>query len=179
MASVANAIGGAVGSAAGAAASPFTSVVGGLTSLAEKALDFIPDPQKKMELQAHAMDLQAQAMQAELDARTKQIQASMQASAGDKSLWKVRAGFCWMVTLGLAANIIIFPLMHAIWKIDIAPYNFPTNLLVMFAAIMLGMVGVPEGFNALRSLVDMVPNVMGMPGESQVSVMGIKVGNKS
>jgi hypothetical protein len=37
---------------------------------------------------------------------------------------------------------------------------------------MLGFVGIPAG-------VEMVKQVMGMPGDSQVSVLGIKVGNKS
>jgi hypothetical protein len=179
MATPANVVSSIVGAAAQGVASPVTSIVSVIGSIVSKAMDFIPDPAKKMELQQHAMDLQAQAAEQELDALTKQVQAAAQASSSDTSLWKARAFFCYGVTSAIFINYVGFPLLHAAAHLDIAPIVLPTNLLMMFAAIMLGLVGVPEGFGALKNLLGMVPDVMAMPGDSQVSVLGVKVANKS
>ena len=169
---VANVLGTAVGSAATAAAAPVTGIVQVIGSLVSKALDFIPDPAKRLELQQHAMDLQAAAAAQELDAVTKQVQAASVASASDSSLWRVRSFFCYTMCLILTFNLVVVPLLHGFGHVEIAPLMLPTNLLAVFAIIMVGLTGVPAGFQAIQS-------IMQMPGESQVSVLGVKVGNKS
>ena len=169
---VANVVGSLAGSAVSAAAAPVTGIVGVIGSLVSKALDFIPDPAKKLELQQHAMDLQAQAAQAELDAVTKQVQAAAQASSSDTSLWKVRAVFCYCMCAVIVYNLAGVSLLHALFKLELSPIALPTNLLAVFAIIMVGLTGVPQAFSAIQ-------NIMSMPGESSLSVLGVKVGNKS
>jgi hypothetical protein len=168
---VASIVGQVAGAAASGAVAPAAGIVGVIGGLISKALDFIPDPKDKLALQQHGMDLQAQAAAQELDAVTKQVQASAAAQA-DAHLAKVRAVFCYSICAAVVFNLILVPLLHAICKLDIAPIMLPTNLLVIFATIMLGLVGVPQAFSALK-------DVMGMPGDSQVSVLGVKIGNKS
>ena len=72
----------------------------------------------------------------------------------------------------LTFNLVVVPLLHGFGHVEIAPLMLPTNLLAVFAIIMVGLTGVPAGFQAIQS-------IMQMPGESQVSVLGVKVGNKS
>jgi len=160
-----------IASVAGAAASGPLSVVGIIGSLVSKALDFIPDPQKKLELQSHGLDLQAQAQAQELDAMTKQVQASAAAQA-DAHLSRIRSWFCLVICAAILYNMILVSLLNGWFHLGLVPQNIPTNLLVIFAVIMLGLVGVP-------SALAMVKDVMGMPGDSQVSIMGVKVANKS
>lgn len=172
MSTAANVVSSVVGAAAEGVAAPATGVIGIIGSLVSKAMDFIPDPAKKLELQQHAMDLQASAASQELDAMTKQVQAASAASVSDTSLWKVRAFFCYTMCLILAFNLVIVPLLAAFGHITIAPIMLPTNLLAVFAIIMVGLTGVPSGFQAIQ-------NIMALPGESSVNVLGVKVGNKS
>lgn len=172
MAGVGSVLGEVAGSAAGAAMAPVSGIVGVIGSLVSKAMDFIPDPAKKLELQQHAMDLQAQASEQELSAMTQQVVAAQKASASDTSLWQVRAFYCYTMCAILVFNLVIVPLLHAFGHLDIAPLMLPTNLLAVFAIIMVGLTGVPTGFQAIQ-------NIMQMPGESQISVLGVKVGNKS
>lgn len=172
MSGVGSVLGEVAGSAASSALAPVSGIVGVIGSLVSKAMDFIPDPAKKLELQQHAMDLQAQAAEQELSAMTEQVVAAQKASASDTSLWKVRAFYCYTMCAILTFNLVIVPLLHAFGHLDIAPLMLPTNLLAVFAIIMVGLTGVPTGFQAIQ-------NIMQMPGESQISVLGVKVGNKS
>lgn len=175
MATTGNPIASAVGTALGsAAAAPITgaeSVVTVIGNIVSKAMSFIPDPEKKLELQQHAMDLQAQAAQAQLDAITKQIQA--QATSGDKSLWKTRTFFCVSMTFLYIWNYAGCRFFH------MDPWNFPPFVHILFATIMLGLTGAPTAFGALSDLLKSIPGIMAMPGDSQVSILGVKVGNKS
>ncbi len=164
-------LGSVLGAASSAVAAPVTGVVGVIGSLVSKALDFIPDPAKKMEFQQHALDLQAAAMSQQLAAETQEVQASAQAQA-DQHLATVRAVFCYSICACVVFNLIGVPLLHALWRLDIAPIMLPTNLLTIFAVIMLGLVGVPQALSAVK-------DIMGMPGDSSVSVLGVKVGNKN
>ena len=168
----ASVVGDAVGAIAGGVAAPVTGIVGVIGSLVSKAMEFIPNPEEKLKLQQHAMDLQAAAAQQELDAVTEQVKAAQQASASDTSLWKVRAFYCYTMCAILVFNLILVPLLHAFWSLQIQPLLLPTNLLAVFAIIMVGLTGVPTGFQAIQS-------IMQMPGESQISVLGVKIGNKS
>ena len=135
-------------------------------------MDFIPDPAKKLELQSHAMDLQATAAAQELDAAAKQVQAASAASAGDTSLWRVRSFFCFSITGTIVFNLVAVPLLHAFFHLDISPINLPTNLLSVFAIIMVGLTAVPQAMGVIR-------DIMAMPGISTVSVLGVKAGNAS
>jgi hypothetical protein len=170
---IATAVGAIAGSAVSSAAAPVSGIVGVISSLVNKALDFIPDPQQKLALQQHALDLQAQAASEELDAITKQAATAATMAQGDKSLWWVRSFFCVTITLLYVWNYAGCRFFHQ------SPYDFPTTLHFIFAGIMLGLTGAPTALQALQNVVGMVPGVMQLPGDSQVSVLGVKIGNKS
>ena len=154
--------------ASGATSGPISAVstlIGGVNDIIGK---FVTDPNAKLEAQQHALDLQAQLQEAALDAMTKQTQAASDSAKNDHYLWGARAFFCYgfsalylFVYSGLAAKILQAP----------AP-QIPMNLNLIFAGVMLGCIGIPAGIEALKQ-------IMAMPGESQVSVLGVKIGNKS
>ena len=168
---IASAVGTAVGTAVSGATAPLQGIFGLIDSIGIKALSFIPDPEKKLEFQQHTMDVQAKAATDQLAAITAQIQA--QAGNGDKSLWKERAFFCVTMTLLYVWNYAICRFFHQV------PIEFPAYLHLIFVTIMLGLTGAPTAFGALTDLLKSIPGIMALPGDSQVSVLGVKIGNKS
>jgi Holin of 3TMs, for gene-transfer release len=154
--------------AAGATSGPISAVstlVGGVNDIISK---FVTDPNAKLAAQQHALDLQAQLQEAALDALTKQTQAAADSAKNDHYLWGARAFFCYgfsalylFVYSGLCTKLLHVP----------AP-EIPMNLNLIFAGVMLGCIGIPAGIEALKQ-------IMAMPGESQVNVLGVKIGNKS
>lgn len=177
MASSSNPLISAVGSAVGAAAA---GPVAAISATIGKIIDLFPSAETKLqatqlqvEATQHVADLQNALALAQLDAVTKQAASAAQMAQGDKSLWWVRSFFCITITLLYVWNYAGCRFFHQ------QPYDFPTTLHFIFAGIMLGLTGAPTALQALQNVIGMVPGIMQLPGESSVSVMGVKVGNKS
>ena len=149
--------------AAASGANPVTAIVDLGKDLIDK---FIPDPAAKAQASAHLLDVQAQLQEAQIDQQNKIIAATSANVQSDHYMGQVRATFCYVIIALIAWNYAVCRFFHQM------PLDIPATIFGMFTVIMLGFVGIPAG-------VEMVKQVMGMPGDSQVSVMGIKVGNKS
>jgi|SRR5581483_5837079 hypothetical protein len=167
-----NPVVGTIATVAGAAASGPASLLGAIASIAKPLIDLIPDPQKKLEAQQHIADQQQALALAQIDQQNKIIAATSDNVKADPHSSGARAYFCYGITTLILANYGIIPLVNAVFHSKMTPFEIPSNVLWIFATIMLGFVGVPSVMETLKS-------VMGMPGESQVSVLGVKVGNKS
>lgn len=159
---MANDLAGIVGAAA-AGANPITALV----SLGKDLIDkFIPDPAAKLQASTHLLDMQTQLQEAQIEQQNKIIEATSANIQSDHYMGRVRATFCYMIIALIAWNYAICRFFHQ------SPIEIPATIFGMFTVIMLGFIGIPAG-------VEMVKQVMGMPGDSQVSVMGVKVANKS
>jgi hypothetical protein len=157
-----NDLAGLVGAAA-SAANPISAIVGLGKDLIER---FIPDPAAKLEASTHLLDMQTQLQEAQIDQQNKIIAATSANIQSDHYMGRVRATFCYMIIGLIAWNYAICRFFHQ------GPLEIPATIFGMFTVIMLGFIGIPAG-------VEMVKQVMGMPGDSQVSVLGVKVGNKN
>lgn len=127
---------------------------------------FIPDPAAKAAAAQHLSDVQLQLSLAQIDQQNKIVEQASQNARGDNYLGAVRAGFCWMVIALMGWNYGVGPIFHQ------HPVDLPLSLITCFTTILLGFVGIPAG-------IEMAKQVAGMPGDSQVSILGLKVGNKS
>lgn len=148
---------------AAASANPISAIVGLGKDLIDK---FIPDPAAKAAASAHILDVQAQLQEAQIDQQNKIIAATSANIQSDHYMSQVRATFCYVIISLIAWNYAICRFFHQ------PTQEIPASIFGMFTVIMLGFIGIPAG-------VEMVKQVMGMPGDSQVSVLGVKVGNKS
>jgi Holin of 3TMs, for gene-transfer release len=158
MADVASIVG-----AAAAGANPVTAVVGLGKDLIDK---FIPDPQAKAAAQAHLLDLQAQMQAALIDQQNKIIAATSANIKDDHYMQFVRAFFS-------ISMIVLYIWNYAVCRFfQQPPIDIPTSMHAMFATVILGFVGIPAGIDATKK-------IMAMPGDSQVNVLGVKIGNKS
>jgi hypothetical protein len=148
---------------AAASANPISAIVGLGKDLIDK---FVPDPAAKAQASAHLLDVQAQLQTAQIDQQNKIIAATSANLQSDHYMGQVRATFCYVIISLIAWNYAICRFFHQ------PTLEIPATIFGMFTVIILGFVGIPAG-------VEMVKQVMGMPGDSQVSVLGIKLGNKS
>ncbi len=169
---VAGAIGTALGSAATAPLTGTAAIMSAIAEIAKPLIDLIPDPQKKLEAQLHVSDQSYQLALAQLDQQNKILTAASANIQADPHSSGARAYYCYGVTTLILANYGLIPLFDGMLKWHLAPFQIPSNVLWIFATIMLGFVGVPSVMETLKT-------VMGMPGESQVNVLGMKMGNKS
>lgn len=169
---IASALGTAVGSAAAAPVTGAAGIITAISAIAKPLIDLIPDPQKKLEMQERLADQQQQLALAAIDQQNKIIQAASDNIKADPHSSGSRAYFCIGVTTMILINYGVLPILNLIFKTNLTPFEIPSNVLWIFATIMLGFVGVPSVMETLKS-------VMGMPGDSQVNVLGIKIGNKS
>jgi hypothetical protein len=149
--------------AAAAGANPVTAVVGLGKDLIDK---FIPDPQAKAAAQAHLLDLQAQMQEALVDQQNKIIAATSSNVKDDHYMQFVRAFFSISMIILYIWNYAICRFFHQ------QPIDIPTSMHAMFATLILGFIGIPAGVEATKT-------IMAMPGDSQVNVLGVKIGNKS
>lgn len=169
---IASAVGTAVGSAVAAPVSGASALITAIATIAKPLIDLIPDPQKKLEAQQHIADQQQALALAEIDQQNKIMAAASENLKADPHTTGARAYFCYGITTLLLVNYGVLPIVGMVFHMTITPFEVPSNILWIFATLMLGFVGVPSVMDTLKS-------VMGMPGDSQVSVLGIKVGNKS
>ena len=155
-----------VGSAAGGVASGPLSGIAAIVNAAKGIIGkFVTDPAQKLEAEQHMLDLQTQLQVAALDAETKDIQASAGANNGHY-MSGVRATFGFTMISIYAWNLMLGPALHK------ATVAIPMNINVMFAVLLMGFVGVPAGIEAVKQII-------AMPGDSSVSVLGVKATNKS
>jgi hypothetical protein len=89
------------------------------------------------------------------------------ATTGDKFTERARPWFMYIIEAVLAFNYIVFPLLHAV-RVNVATIELPSNLLELFGVCVTGYV-----FNRTAE------KISALPGDSQINVLGIKVGNKS
>lgn len=142
----------------------FTKVVGAfklspdkqaeLTELAAKNSETLAEMDKS--LQQKAMDYEAAAVQA----ASANIRA--EEGSGDKFTARARPSFIYLMLVIFFCNYVAFPLMK------MTPLQFPDSLFWLFGSCMLG-------YTAARSW----EKVLGMPGDSSVSVGPLKTSNKS
>jgi hypothetical protein len=127
---------------------------------------FVTDPQAKAAAQAHLLDVQAQMQQALIDQQNKMIAATSANVKDDHYMQFVRAFFSISMTLVYIWNYALGRVFHQ------PPIDLPASLHAMFATLILGCIGIPAAIEALKQ-------IMGLPGDSQVNVLGVKIGNKS
>jgi hypothetical protein len=154
------------GSVAGAASS---GPLGGIALMINAAKgiigEFVTSPEAKLNAQVKLAELQISLQTEQMDAVTKQIQASAGANS-DHYLGGVRAYFCYGVSSLFIWNWGVGP------ALKFAPVAIPAFVVATFATIMLGFVGVPAG-------IEMAKQIAAMPGDSSVSVLGFKAANNS
>jgi hypothetical protein len=169
VSNVATAIGSVVGSTVGAAASGPMSIVQTFVGLGKDLIDrFIPDPAAKMAAQQHLADQSFQLQMAAFDQQNKIMEASSENQKSDPHASGSRAYFCYGITTMLLVNYGIAPFFAAVCHWAFTPFSIPPSILMIFATIMLGWVGIP-------SMADMVKSVMEMPGDSGINVLGMNV----
>jgi hypothetical protein len=162
MSTPANPIASALGTAV-AAANPLTAILGIGKDLIDR---FIPDPAAKAAAQQHLLDQQVAMQEALIDQQNKVIEATSENVKNDPHMSSVRAFFCISVTCLYIWNYALCRFFHQ------SPIPLPTSLDAMFATIMLGFVGIPSALDTMKS-------IAGMPGDSSVSILGVKAANKS
>jgi len=170
----------ALGSVAGAAASgPLGGIAAAINAAKGIIGEFVTDPNAKLAATQHILDLQNQLQAAQLDALTKQTQSANDAAKGDHYLSGPRAFFCYGFT---AMYIFIYTGLGR--RIGLPSVEIPSNMNFIFAGIMLGFVGIPSGIEMLKQIVGMpgsnaVKDILAMPGDSSVKMVGFTAGNKS
>jgi hypothetical protein len=148
--------------------------VGGLSSLAQTIIEkFVPDPQAKAQALENLRKDAITVQQMENDLQIKLNETAGQniradAQSGDKFTERARPTFMYIVEAILAFNFIGIPVYQLITGKEIAPFNLPGDLLTLFGVCVTGYV-------MSRS----VDKALSLPGESQVNVLGVKLGNKS
>lgn len=161
-------VGSILGSIAGSAAGGATSGVGIImASINDIIGKFITDPNAKLAATQHALDVQAQLQIAAMDAQVKETQSANDAAKNDHYLGGARAAFCYGFTA-----LYLFNYSGIAHRLGLTPMEIPPNLNFIFAGVMLGCIGIPAMIEGLQ-------NILKMPGESEVSVPGLKASNKS
>jgi hypothetical protein len=103
---------------------------------------------------------------AQIDQQNKIIAAASQNISNDPHMSWVRAFFCFSMSLVYVWNYGLCELTGR------KGMDFPNQLHWMFAALMMGLIGIP-------SVLDTFKNIMSLPGESTVNMMGARIQNKS
>ena len=86
--------------------------------------------------------------------------------AGDKFAERARPSFLYVIVAILAVDYIVLPLAQ-IFGSKVLPVTLPADLLTFFGVAVCGY---PVSRTAEK--------VAALPGESEVSLLGLKVGNK-
>jgi hypothetical protein len=122
---------------------------------------FLPDPAAKAAALAHLQDQQITLALTTIDQQNKAA-ALVSANLQNDRLSGPRAGFCWMVVALLAWNYALCPIFHK------SPMDLPFSIITCFTLLLLGTSGM-----------DLARTVSLAPGDSNLSVLGVKVSNKS
>lgn len=149
-------------------------------SLVKPALDSVStlisqfhlSPEQAAQAQQALRDAEAKAQQTAMDYDAKlndiagqNIRAEEQ--SGDKFTARARPSFMYVIIAVFAFNYIVLPFAE-IFGSKVRPINLPTDLLTLFGVCV-------SGYAFSRT----VEKIASLPGDSQVNVLGVKVGNKS
>jgi len=154
-----------------------TALVNLAAPLAEAAKGLIEEfhssPEQKADQLAKIAAAQAQVEQAANDYNAKLNDIAGQNiraddATGDKFTQHARPWFMYLVELVMAFNYIVIPTIQAATGKALAPMVLPTDLLTLFGVCITGYV-----FNRTAE------KISALPGDSQINVLGVKVGNKS
>lgn len=147
--------------------------VGGIASLAQTIIEkFVPDPQAKAQalLQLQANQIEVQKMQDDLEAKLNETAGEnirADAASGDKFTQRARPLFMYMVEAILGFNYIGVPIAQMFGS-KTTPLSLPPDLLTLFGVCVTGYVFARTADKAAA-----------LPGDSSVSILGMKIGNKS
>lgn len=133
---------------------------------------FHMSPEEKVQAQQAIADASQKAEQASRDYEVQLNTIASQniradATNGDKYTERARPTFMYVIIAVFAFNYIGLPIAQ-IFGSKIGPIVLPADLLTLFGVCVTGYV-----FSRTAE------KVSAMPGDSQVSVLGMKVGNKS
>ncbi len=154
--------------------SAFLNLAAPLADVAKRMIEeFHMSPEQKADQLAKVAAAQAQVEQAANDYNAKLNDIAGQNiraddATGDKFTQHARPWFMYLVELVLAFNYIVIPSVQMATGKALTPMVLPADLLTLFGVCVTGYV-----FNRTAE------KISGMPGDSQISVMGFKVGNKS
>lgn len=156
----------------GALVSAFGSAIGPVFDGLTKVIgEFHMSPEEKIQAQQAIADAQAQAVAA---AQNYNVQLNAIASSniradadsGDKFTQRARPTFMYVIIAVLAFNYIGLPFAQ-IFGSKIGPIVLPGDLLTLFGVCVTGYV-----------MSRTAEKISAMPGDSQVSLLGMKAGNK-
>lgn len=151
----------------------FDSLISPLIDAAKGIIsEFHASPEEKQAALEKMAQLQQQAIQDARDYQSKLNEIAGQniradATSSDHYTSRARPTFMYIIETILAFNYIVIPLA-GIFGSHYLPINLPADLLTLFGVCVTGYV-----FNRTAE------KVAAMPGDSQVSVLGMKIGNKS
>jgi Holin of 3TMs, for gene-transfer release len=149
---------------------------GGISGLADTAKGIIEEFHMSPEQKAEQLAKVATAQQAAIDsARNYEIQLNSiagqniraDAQSGDKFTERARPTFMYIIEFILAFNYIGLPVAQ-IFGSKVPPLVLPADLLVLFGTCVTGYV-----------MARTADKTLSLPGDSQVNVLGVKLGNKS
>lgn len=124
-----------------------------------KAQQAIADAAAKAQADAINYDIQLNTI------ASQNIQA--EAKTGDKFTERARPSFMYVIIAVFAFNYIVIPLAE-IFGSKIQPVSLPTDLLTLFGVSI-------SGYAFSRT----AEKIAALPGDSHISVLGMKVGNKN
>jgi hypothetical protein len=156
------AIGTILGDVAGAATSgPATGIAAILDAANSIIGKFVTDPAAKLEASQHLVDLQYQLQTSQMAQQTAEAAQAGQNIQHD-NLTGPRSVFCYAVIVGFLWNYVLCKFVHQ------TPTEIPGMYIAAFVALMLGTAGVQAAQSVALA-----------PGDSTVSLLGFKLGNKS
>lgn len=129
-----------------------------------------PEDKAKAEQAIAAANAQAQQAALDYDAKLNDIAGQnirAEAQSGDKFTARARPAFMYVIIAVFAFNYIFIPFAQ-IFGSKVQPTTLPTDLLTLFGICV-------SGYAFSRT----AEKIAAMPGDSQISVLGLKVGNKN
>ncbi len=134
--------------------------------------DFHLSPEQSIQAKQALAETAAKAAQASLDYDAKLNDIAGQniraeETSSDKIERRARPGFMYVVIATIGFNYIVIPTAQ-IFGSHVAPIQLPADLLTLFGVCVCG-------YTMARSS----EKIAALPGDSQISVLGMKVGNKN
>lgn len=128
-----------------------------------------PEDKAKADLAIRQVAQQAADTAASYDTKLNDIAGQnirADATNGDKFTERARPSFLYVIILVLAANYIVIPCAH-IFGSKAEPVTLPADLLTLFGVAICGY-----GFSRTAE------KIAALPGQSEINVLGVKIGNK-
>lgn len=135
--------------------------ISALAGVASKIIDLFPNPEQKTAATIALQQVQLEYAAQSIDLQKTQMNDASQNILHD-GLGGVRKVFGYAFVALLIWNYAVVPMLHK------SPLSIPVEFTVAFTTLLLG-----------TSAMNLAQKVSAMPGDSSVSVLGVKVGNKS